>query len=226
MPRFKKFEDPRLRRGWLASNYTTAAKDLFNEKSYSAMEHCLLEGHAKFPDDAHLANALGRHFINKRRHGQALNLFQQAVDKAPDNTRNRIDLADTLAKVGRLDDSVREFLIAIRSYIREGERIDLTINRLGHAYFINQRYQDATDAFGLSLNVNPQNDIAERRLWEMDTGYGLKPSPQGMQNLAKAIADGMDQTPKSKDAVKTPKNCDNGQSSPVQIQGLRPAEWH
>ncbi len=190
------------------------------------MEHCLLEGHAKFPDDAHLANALGRHFLKRRKPEHALSLFQQAVDKAPDNTRNRIDLADTLAKVGRLDDSVREFLIAIRSYIREGERIDLTINRLGHAYFINQRYQDATDAFGLSLNVNPQNDIAERRLWEMDTGYGLKPSPQGMQNLAKAIADGMDRAAKAEASEKTPEKRGYIQSATVQIQGPRPAEWH
>lgn len=201
MPNFNKHESAQKRSGWLASEYTKAALNLQDTKRHQTAELCLREGYSRFPDDSRLANMLGKQLRStKTQDMTALACFQRSVDLNPTNVLNRLDLADLQAKMGRLDEAVHEFFTAIRIGILMDSHVNIGLNKLGHTYFLHQLYQDATDAFGLSRNVDPSNDVAIRRLCEMEQSHGLVPLGLGMKRLEAALMAEIHKSP-ARDAV-------------------------
>lgn len=193
MARFNKFETPEHRKGWLAQQYIDAACNLMQDKKYKIADQCVREGVSAFPENGRLTNMLGRSLRARREDDKALELFQRAVDLNPHDIISRIDLADFLGKMKRVDDAVREFLVAIRANIQKNSTPEPCLHKLGHCYFLNGLYQDAANSFGLCLDINPGNEGAKRRLQEIAGAYGAKPSYEGMKQLASMIADGIPQ---------------------------------
>lgn len=92
--------------------------------------------------------------------------------------RQRTELAISLAMQSKWEEAV----IANQSILRVfPEDVD-AYNRLGKAYTELGQYDDARDAYGRALTIEPINSIAKRNLTRL---AGLKSAPRGEQEAAR-----------------------------------------
>lgn len=112
------------------------------------------------PRNARLWRALGNICMASDRARPAADAFERWVRLSPDDPDARERLGLALARLGRINDAMIQYQVALRL---DGRRAS-TLNALGEAYVRAGQLAAAVDAFQAALEINPDLDIARRRL--------------------------------------------------------------
>ena len=123
---------------------------------------------------ARILYMMGEAELELQRLQQALEYFDQAVEKDSDNSNMAVNIADSLVKIGSLENSERFYQKALDI----NPDMAHVYNRLGIAYRQQKKFAQALDLYTKAIEYSPSDEnlyynIA-RSMWEMDDFSGAE----------------------------------------------------
>ncbi len=132
---------------------------LLNKRGQYDQVISLLEPHKKDKknDSALFFNELGVAYRNKGNLPEAIQAYQEALSRAPENPVAMKNLADAFYLNKEYSKAVEQCQKALRS----NPRFHQAHSTLGLAYYRLERYQEALEEFETVLQLNPQDEHAK-----------------------------------------------------------------
>ena len=144
------------------SRYDRLAEEatLLNKRGLYDQTLSLLEPHRedKKNDSALFFNELGIAYRQKGKLSEAIQAYQQAFSRDPENPVVMKNLGDALY-------FNKEYVKAIEQYqkaLRSNPRFQQAHSSLGLAYYQLQRYKEALEEFEIVLQLDPKNEQAKK----------------------------------------------------------------
>ncbi|MBN1347211.1 MAG: tetratricopeptide repeat protein [Phycisphaerae bacterium] len=130
------------------------------------------------PDQPYLRNNLAYSYIMQRRWKEAETELNVALELQPEFARARVNLGLVLARTGRYDDALKQFLLVLPASSAH--------YNLGLMYEMNRRYELASAAFSQALALDPQMGPAKIGLDRLSRRLPDKHADQDAVGVAQA----------------------------------------
>ncbi len=119
--------------------YTQLSNTFFLKKDYNSSELIIKKGLTIFPDNPFLTNSLGNFFSSRNKHNEAINEFNNVLEKNKNNTTSIAAKARSLIALQEFDKAQKILINAYKNYPDNHE----IITELSHYYILNKDYESA-----------------------------------------------------------------------------------